>query len=88
MYTSKVVTIQYMLLGNMLPLSIEDDDSGFDTKLFKPNDLSGFGLASMRGRATALSAEFFLDSFPNHSTTIIIDIPYTKEIEYLPQQEI
>jgi signal transduction histidine kinase len=37
----------------------------------------------MRSRAVALSAEFFLDSYPGHGTTIIIEMPYTKEIEYL-----
>jgi PAS domain S-box-containing protein len=80
---AKVVTIQYMLLDNVLQLSIEDDGIGFDKKLFKSKDLSGFGLASMRSRAVALSAEFFLDSYPGHGTTIIIEMPYTKEIEYL-----
>jgi signal transduction histidine kinase len=85
---ANVVTIQYMLVDNVLHLSIEDDGIGFDKKLFKTNDLSGFGLASMRSRATALSAEFFIDSYPNHGTTIMIELPFTKDIEYLPEQEL
>jgi PAS domain S-box-containing protein len=82
---AEVVTIQYMLLGDTLQLSIEDDGVGFDHKLFKNKDLSGFGLASMRSRAIALSAEFYIDSYPGHGTTIMIELPFTKEIEYLAE---
>ncbi|PIW04336.1 MAG: hypothetical protein COW40_10355 [Cytophagales bacterium CG17_big_fil_post_rev_8_21_14_2_50_40_13] len=82
---AKVVTIQYMLLDNILHLSIEDDGVGFDTKLFKSKDLAGFGLASMRSRATAISAEFYIDSHPKHGTTLIIEMPFSKEIEYLEE---
>lgn len=85
---ANTVTIQYMLLDDRLQLSIEDNGVGFDPKEFKNKDLSGFGMASMRSRAKALGAEFYLDSYPNHGTTIMIELPFTKDIEYLPEPEI
>ncbi|WP_421976676.1 hypothetical protein [Roseivirga seohaensis] len=36
---------------------------------------SGFGLASMKNRASALSGEFILDSFPGKGTSLILNVP-------------
>ncbi|GEM_PF-7094109 len=75
------VTIQYMGLGDIIQLIVEDDGKGFEVDKLDLGK-TGFGLASMKSRATALGAEFILDSFPGHGTTLMVEIPYTKEIEY------
>lgn len=77
---AKNVTIQYLSLGSQLQLIIEDDGVGFEPNQLEKN--SGFGLASMKSRATALGADFILDSTPGHGTTIILDIPLDDKLKY------
>jgi len=76
---AKTVTVQYMLLNDTIQLSIEDDGVGFGSAKIGN---CGFGLASMKSRATALSAEMIIDSFPGHGTTIVLDIPFNENIKY------
>jgi PAS domain S-box-containing protein len=77
------VTIQYMLLGSILQLSIEDDGIGFDVKKYENRESESFGLTSMKGRASAVGAGFYLDSSLGHGTTIMIEIPYSEELKYV-----
>lgn len=77
---AKNVTIQYMLFSDQLQLIVEDDGKGFDQN--KLNMEKGFGLASMKSRATALAAEFTIDSTINHGTTLIVEIPLNKNVAY------
>lgn len=77
---SNYVTIQYMKFGDQIQLIIEDDGQGFNPN--KLNKNTGFGLASMKSRATALGATIEIDSQPGHGTTLIVDIPYNNELKY------
>lgn len=77
---AKTVTVQYLLLDDLIQLSIEDDGLGFD--MTKVGKKGSFGLASMKSRATALSAELILDSHPGYGTTLVLEIPYNENIKY------
>ena len=74
------VTIQYLLIDDLIQLSIEDDGHGFDTT--KVGKKGSFGLASMKSRATALSAGLIIDSYPGHGTTLVLEIPYNENLKY------
>ncbi len=77
---AKTVTVQYLLLDGLIQLSIEDDGCGFD--ITQVGKKSSFGLASMKSRATALSAELLIDSHPGHGTTLVLEIPYNENVKY------
>ncbi|KYG80227.1 PAS domain-containing protein [Roseivirga echinicomitans] len=68
------VSIQLIKLSTSIQLIIEDDGKGFDLDNVNFNS-SGFGLASMKNRASALSGEFILDSFPGKGTSLILNVP-------------
>lgn len=68
------VSIQLIKLPSSIQLIIEDDGQGFDMDNINFNS-SGFGLASMKNRASALSGEFILDSFPGKGTSLILNVP-------------
>tara|TARA_R110001599_G_scaffold352320_1_gene586697 strand:+ start:2900 stop:7066 length:4167 start_codon:yes stop_codon:yes gene_type:complete len=68
------VSIQLIKLSESVQLIIEDDGQGFDMDNIILN-ASGFGLASMKNRASALSGEFILDSFPGKGTSLILNVP-------------
>ena len=68
------VSIQLLKLSESIQLIIEDDGQGFDMDNINFNS-SGFGLASMKNRASALSGEFILDSFPGKGTSLILNVP-------------
>ena len=57
--------------GRGLHLEVKDDGKGFDPV----DDRAGFGLHSMRERATALGGEFTLASSPGHGTEIQVVLP-------------
>jgi signal transduction histidine kinase len=57
--------------GRGLHLEVKDDGKGFDPVVGGP----GFGLHSMRERATALGGEFRLASSPGHGTEIQVVLP-------------
>lgn len=75
------VTIQYIKVGDMIQLSIEDDGKGFDKKKIDASG-GGFGLASMKSRAGAISAEFFVDSYIGRGTSLMIEFPFTPDLIY------
>jgi signal transduction histidine kinase len=58
--------------GAGVHLEVKDDGEGFDPGYESP---SGFGLRSMRERATALGGEFALASSPGHGTEIRVVLP-------------
>lgn len=66
--------MQLLKLSESLQLIIEDDGRGFRLDQVDYN-ISGFGLASMKNRTSALSGEFILDSHPGSGTTLIINVP-------------
>jgi signal transduction histidine kinase len=56
----------------MLLLTVTDDGIGFDPLL----DRAGhFGIAIMRERASAVGAQFFVDSSPNRGCKISVSLP-------------
>ncbi|WP_323757171.1 PAS domain-containing protein [Roseivirga sp.] len=71
---AKSVSIQLIKLSTSIQLIIEDDGQGFDMDTMSFNS-TGFGVASMKNRASALSGEFILDSFPGKGTSLILNVP-------------
>lgn len=80
------VTIQYMKLGDTIQLTIEDDGKGFEVSDLNKSE-SGFGLASMRNRASSFGAEIFIDSYPGHGTTIMLEFPFSEHLLYIYEQD-
>lgn len=69
--TADVVRVQFAN-GNGLRLHVEDDGVGFDPSAVRS---SGFGLATMRERATAMGGEFHLKTAPDQGTRIEVIVP-------------
>ncbi|WP_305982502.1 PAS domain S-box protein [Roseivirga thermotolerans] len=78
---ARYVTIQYMKLGDVVQLTIEDDGKGFDASKLSQSK-GGFGLANMKNRVSSFGAEIYIDSHVGHGTTIMIEFPFTKDILY------
>jgi signal transduction histidine kinase len=57
--------------GAGVHLEVKDDGKGFEVD----EPANGFGLRSMRERATALGGEFRLASSPGHGTEIRVMLP-------------
>jgi PAS domain S-box-containing protein len=70
---SYVTVIVMRLTNNSLSLIIQDNGTGFDTKIL--NDHSHFGIFGMRERALSLHAQFEITSKIGHGTTIVLNIP-------------
>ena len=68
---ANVVRVQFAN-GNGLRLQVEDDGVGFDPTA---TETSGFGLLTMRERAAAMGAEFYLRSAPDQGTSIEVIVP-------------
>jgi signal transduction histidine kinase len=58
--------------GNGLRLQVEDDGVGFDPTA---TESSGFGLVTMRERAAAMGAQFYLSSSPDKGTKVEVIVP-------------
>jgi signal transduction histidine kinase len=56
-------------------LVIEDDGRGFETDGPAPQSATGFGLVSMRERATLVGGELEIDSTPGSGTSIFVRVP-------------
>jgi signal transduction histidine kinase len=54
---------------------IEDDGRGFETGAAAPQSANGFGLVSMRERATLVGGELEIDSTPGAGTSIFVRVP-------------
>ena len=68
---ASVVRVQFAN-GNGLRLEVEDDGVGFDPTAIES---SGFGLVTMRERAAAMGAQFYLSSVPDQGTKIEVIVP-------------
>ncbi|RKQ42343.1 PAS domain S-box-containing protein [Roseivirga pacifica] len=73
------VVIQYLKTGDTIQLTVEDDGVGFSEVNTIDAD-SGFGLASMKNRASNISASLYIDSQPGHGTTVMVEFPFSQEI--------
>src|SRR5256714_8255645 len=68
---ANVVRVQFAI-GNGLRLQGEGDGVGFDPTA---TETSGFGLLTMRERAAAMGAQFYLRSAPDQGTQIEVIVP-------------
>ncbi len=71
--------IQIVYHSKLISITIEDDGKGFEigeTRLL----YKGFGVSSMRSRATAISGTLEIESRPNHGTMVVVEVPVDKLI--------
>jgi len=71
---AKQATVHLTQQGAFVELSIQDDGVGFDPE--KPTSSPGFGLHSMRERASAVGGSVIVKSEPGHGTTVHAQIPF------------
>ena len=71
---AKLATIQLLNYKDHVILTIEDDGRGFNLNELGQN-LTDFGISSMRNRANSISASMNIDSHINKGTTITIEAP-------------
>jgi PAS domain S-box-containing protein len=75
---SPSVRLIFSRCTDKIRVSVEDDGKGFNPEQL--DQIMGFGLRSMRGRAEALGASFEINSSPGQGTQVILLVPWTKEI--------
>ena len=68
------VIIEIKTIDNSLYLNIQDNGVGFNPK----QNTTGFGLQSMRDRANALGAKFYLNSKPRAGCSIMVFLPLSE----------
>jgi signal transduction histidine kinase len=61
--------------GPRLELRIEDDGCGFEPDRARGGGRPHFGLGTMRERAEAIGAEFWLESQPGRGTHVLVRLP-------------
>jgi signal transduction histidine kinase len=72
------VTITLSYMEDQVALDIHDDGVGFDPQLLDiPPDQSrgGFGLQTMRERASQIGGQMIVESYPGQGTTLAFQIP-------------
>lgn len=72
--TATHADIQFFGYDNEIVVTIEDDGVGFD-----PATQSGFGINSMRARATLLKGRIEINSTPGKGCMIVVEIPIGAE---------
>jgi signal transduction histidine kinase len=73
---SKATTVHasFMLTGNKITLSIEDNGEGFDTEEIKTKNR--LGLLGMKERIIIMEGELFIESAPGKGTCLTIQVPF------------
>lgn len=81
---AKSVDIQLILDKNGVRLTVEDDGKGFERRGLPkaPGRKGGMGLISMRQRAASFGGTLTIESNPGNGTTILIEIPRTRELNH------
>lgn len=69
------VSVQLMVRGSMLAVSIIDNGKGFDTSAVSAERGSSLGFRSMRERALILNGTIHIDSVLGRGTEIVLEIP-------------
>ncbi len=67
-----VVRVTTVCADGRLRISIADNGRGFQPEL---DEARGFGLRSMRERATAIGGQFSVASRPQDGTSVVVDLP-------------
>ena len=67
-------------------LTISDNGAGFDhASRGAADERGGFGLTSMRERATLVKGELQVESVPGRGTTVTVRIPYAASLTHAPE---
>ena len=66
------------MIDRQLAIVISDEGRGFEPDRLRPDRGLIFGLATMRERADAIGAEFYLNTRPGVGTTLTIRLPLTE----------
>ena len=73
------IAIQFVVDGDILTITIEDDGIGFDVSKIKSN---GMGLKNIFERTAKMNGKYALDTTPGNGTTYIFDIPIGKDVDF------
>lgn len=65
----------------MLSVSIEDDGIGFDVEKTASFEQTTLGLLIMEERAKQLGGEFYIESFKDSGTHVLIEMPFIMIIQ-------
>ena len=71
------VTVRLARRGQRLTINVRDDGVGFDAT--SSGAAAGFGLVTMRERASLLGAQLTVRSRRHHGTEIEVDMPLADE---------
>jgi PAS domain S-box-containing protein len=75
---SPSVRLIFARCADQVRVTVEDDGKGFDPEQI--DELMGFGVRSMRGRAEALGAAFAISSALGQGTQVTLQVPWPKVI--------
>jgi signal transduction histidine kinase len=67
--------VSLQVIDRQLAITISDEGRGFEPDRPRPDRGLSFGLATMRERADAIGAEFYLTTRPGVGTTLTIRLP-------------
>lgn len=67
--------VSLQVIDRQLAITISDEGRGFEPDRLRPERGLNFGLATMRERADAIGAEFYLNTRPGVGTTLTIRLP-------------
>ncbi|MBI5566796.1 MAG: sensor histidine kinase [Chloroflexi bacterium] len=70
--------VSMQVIARQLAITISDEGRGFEPDRLRPDRDFSFGLATMRERAGAIGAEFYLNTRPGVGTTLTIRLPLTE----------
>ena len=71
------IVIQFVVDGDILTITIEDDGVGFDVSKIKSN---GIGVKNIFERTAKMNGKYALDTAPGNGTTYIFNIPIDKNV--------
>lgn len=71
------IYISLSLIDNMISFSVADNGRGFDPKVRS----GGIGIENMRRRARLMSGEFRINSAPGHGCEVVVEIPFSSDVD-------
>jgi len=76
---ARCAQVTFTVSGDWARVVISDDGQGFDPAAVAAQQVGGFGLQAMRGRAEALGGILRVESTPGGGTSVIVEIPVNSE---------